>query len=353
VGFDMDSTLVVPKSGAKFPNGPADWKWWDPKVVPTLQHYWSNGYKLVIFTNQAGIEKGKQKPGDITTKILALCKDAGVPFQAFAACATNHWRKPHRAMWDLMIEKHNQGVVPDLSQCIFVGDAAGRPKNWQPGAIRDFGCGDRKFAANIKVLFQTPEEFFLGLKTPPPFSWDSLDPAKYLKSVSGNGFTGSSITKPTQEMIVFCARPASGKSTFVKTHLTAYTWVNRDTLGTPAKCAKVAQEALAAGKSVVIDNTCPDVATRSEYVNLAKKAGVPCRCFLFDLPKEVSEHLNFFREALTKGEVRRVPDVGFNMFTSKFKAPSTSEGFSEICTVRFVPQFKNEKERDLFLEWTE
>jgi bifunctional polynucleotide phosphatase/kinase len=355
VGFDMDSTLVVPKSGAKFPSGPADWKWWNAAVVPTLQKYHNAGFKLVVFTNQAGIEKGKQKPGDITTKILALSKDAGVPLQAFVAAATNHWRKPHRAMWDELIDNHNKGVEPDMSECIFVGDAAGRPKDWQPGAVKDFGCGDRKFGLNIGAQFMTPEEFFLGLKTPAPFKMDSLDPAKFLKSVAGagNGFTGSSITKSSQEMIVFCARPASGKSTFVRNHLASYTWVNRDTLKTPAKCVKVAREALAGGKSVVIDNTCPDAGTRSEYIGIAKEFGVPVRCFMFDLPKEVSEHLNFFREGFTKGEVRRVPDVGFNMWTSKHKPPTTAEGFSEVCTVQFVPQFKSEADKKLFLEWTE
>jgi len=103
----------------------------------------------------------------------------------------------------------------------------------------------------------------------------------------------------------------------------------------------------------VIDNTCPDPGTRAEYIGIARDAGVPVRCFVFDLPKDVSEHLNFFREALSQGTIRRVPDVGFNMFTSKYKAPTTAEGFSEICTVKFVPQFKNEKDKKLFLEWTE
>ena len=36
-------------------------------------------------------------------------------------------------------------------QSIFVGDAAGRAKNWAPGKPKDFSCSDRKFAANLGV----------------------------------------------------------------------------------------------------------------------------------------------------------------------------------------------------------
>jgi hypothetical protein len=31
-------------------------------------------------------------------------------------------------MWDYMVRQCNGGVAPDLANCFFVGDAAGRPK---------------------------------------------------------------------------------------------------------------------------------------------------------------------------------------------------------------------------------
>ena len=34
---------------------------------------------------------------------------------------------------------------------MYVGDAAGRPKEWAPGKPKDFSCSDRKFAANLGV----------------------------------------------------------------------------------------------------------------------------------------------------------------------------------------------------------
>ena len=39
----------------------------------------------------------------------------------------------------------------DRPQCLYVGDAAGRAKEWAPGKPKDFSCSDRKFAANLGV----------------------------------------------------------------------------------------------------------------------------------------------------------------------------------------------------------
>jgi bifunctional polynucleotide phosphatase/kinase len=44
-------------------------------VQDKLKELNSNGYKVIIFTNQAGIEKNKQKPQDITGKILDLSEE--------------------------------------------------------------------------------------------------------------------------------------------------------------------------------------------------------------------------------------------------------------------------------------
>ena len=63
----------------------------------------------------------------------------------------NHYRKPSTTPWDHFADEWNGGVKLDLSQSTFVGDAAGRPKEWQPGKKKDFSCGDRMFAANIGV----------------------------------------------------------------------------------------------------------------------------------------------------------------------------------------------------------
>jgi len=53
---------------------------------------------------------------------------------------------------------------------------------------------------------------------------------------------------------------------------------------------------------------------------------------------------------LTKGEVRRIPDVGYNMYKKNFKEPTASEGFSEIKQISFSPEFDNDEDKQYFLK---
>ena len=220
-------------------------------MVPKLRKYHEEGYKIVIFTNQAGVEKKRVNLKEIQSKIVSLVASANIPIQAFIACATNHYRKPHSTMFDYFLASCNSSVKPALEECFYVGDAAGRTKGWKKDAKRDFGCSDRKFARNVGMRFMTPEECFQGLKTPAPFEWRAPEPDKWLvetpdTSQAVPGFSGSGVTSEKQELVVFVGFPASGKSSFAQTHLVpkGYHWVNRDTLGTAAKCIKVTEKAL-------------------------------------------------------------------------------------------------------------
>jgi len=147
-------------------------------------------------------------------------------------------------------------------------------------------------------------------------------------------------------------RPASGKSTFTKKNLLShgYVHVNQDTLKTKEKCIKVALESVENGKSVVVDNTNPSTDVRKAYVDIAKKKGIPIRCLFFQTDPELSQHLNFYREKVEG--TRRVPDIGFNQFKSKFQEPTTAEGFSEVIRINWIPDFPSENHKMLFLERT-
>ena len=70
--------------------------------------------------------------------------------QAFVSTGNTNYRKPSTVIWDFL-ETQNGDVTIDKSQSIYVGDAAGRAKNWAPGKPKDFSCTDRMFAANIGV----------------------------------------------------------------------------------------------------------------------------------------------------------------------------------------------------------
>lgn len=351
-GFDMDGCLILTQSGKTFPTGPTDWKFFNAKVIPKLTSLKSEGYKIVVFSNQAGIEKKKTKADDIQKKVLAMIDALGFPFQMFVGTGENIYRKPGTAPWEFMVEKCNGEKKCNLKESFYVGDAAGRIKSWLPGKKKDFSCSDRKFAANVGVKFQTPEEFFNGDKECTKFEWGSFNPQKFLTTSKTCDY--KSIASTSTEMIINVGFPASGKSTFSKTYLEPknYVIVNRDELKTQDKCIKVCTDSLRAKKSVVIDNTNPSKESRQSYISIAKKLGIPVRCFHYQTSKELAEHMNMFRQTQSAGKIRRVPAIGYNLFKSKFEAPDVAEGFTEVKKIDFIPNFKTEKDKELFMKWT-
>lgn len=154
--------------------------------------------------------------------------------------------------------------------------------------------------------------------------------------------------------MVIVGRPASGKSTLSKRYFTPHGYVatSRDTLGTKEKCVKVATEALTKKQSVVVDNTNPKKEDRRVYIELGKKHGVPVRCVYLDVSPALSYHLNMYRQNLSKGVHRRVPEVAYRTFDKYFEKPAESEGFTEVALIDFVPSFDSKSDEDLFKHWT-
>ena len=89
------TTVVSVKSGAKFPKNRDDWVFWNESVPKKLKEYKEKGYMIVIFSNQAGIEKNKQNPEDLKGKILDICEELGFPVFCYFSTATDVNRKPN------------------------------------------------------------------------------------------------------------------------------------------------------------------------------------------------------------------------------------------------------------------
>ena len=81
--------------------------------------------------------------------------------------------------------------------------------------------------------------------------------------------------------------------------------------------------------------------------------GYKVRCFILTTPLEVAHHLNYMRQAQTEGEVRRIPNVAYNMYKKNFEKPDKKEGFDDILEIPFVPVFNDDKNKKLFLQWTQ
>ena len=71
-----------------------------------------------------------------------------------------------------------------------------------------------------------------------------------------------------------------------------------------------------------------------------------------DTDLELAHHLNMVRMNQTNGEVRRIPDVGYNMYKKNYEEPKASEGFQEIKKIKFVPKFDSKKDENLFKQWS-
>jgi bifunctional polynucleotide phosphatase/kinase len=136
-------------------------------------------------------------------------------------------------------------------------------------------------------------------------------------------------------------------------------------LGTAARCKKAVEAAISEGKSVVIDNTNGSkdsmefewkvlvviltYLARAEYIKIAKANQLKVRCFYFETPLELANHLNFVRVKQSDGAVRRIPPVAYHTYNKKFEEPDESEGIDEVKTIEFVPDLSDANYKKVFL----
>ncbi|XP_015437762.1 PREDICTED: uncharacterized protein F21D5.5 [Dufourea novaeangliae] len=340
--YDMDGTLITTRSGLVFPKDYDDWQLIYPEVSGKLKKLHGSGYKIVIFTNQGSLGSGKLSAKLFKNKIKHVAQRIGVPMQIFIATGSSIYRKPAIGMWQKLVE-NNDSVSIDEDSSFYVGDAAGRPKNWAPKKKKDHSLADRLLALNLGLKFYTPEEHFLGHKEA-PYVLPTFNP-KNLPTVDIS--IGANVTSSIQEIVLMVGCPASGKSHFVKNHLKHYGYVNRDTLRSWQKCISVMEEHLAEKKSVVVDNTNPDPSSRKRYIEVAKKHGVPVRCFVMTTTFEHAKHNNKFRELTDPSHVK-ITEVIINSFLKNYQPPSLDEGFTEIVQINFVATFENDEHRRFY-----
>jgi polynucleotide 3'-phosphatase len=121
-------------------------------------------YIIVIFSNQGGVvtKPDAKRYRYLKERIEQIALDLGAPFWFYAAtkepkalpAGQVSFRKPATGMWLHFQKEFEQDGARELDfeNSFFVGDAAGRPK--------DFSDSDLKFATSLGLKFYTPEEFF-------------------------------------------------------------------------------------------------------------------------------------------------------------------------------------------------
>jgi len=322
--FDFDFTLVKTKNGKVFPENSDDWEILFPNILNKLKELKNDNYILVIFSNQNGVEKGKVSLEFVKKRFENFIKYTELDWLYIASTKKDKYRKPNNCMWKFL---SNYITNININKSFYVGDAAGRIKNWKPKMKKDFSCSDRKFAHNIGIKFFTPEEYFLEEEKTDNFIIDGFNPFNY------NYNQTITIGLPEEkELVLMVGLPASGKSTIAKTIFKDYVYINMDTLKTKSKCLKLAKESISNNQSVIIDNTNVDKKTRKEYIDIAKKYNYQVRCIVMDVNKEFSLHLNNIR-SIVNG-VKPVPTIAYNILSKKYQNPDIDEGIDQIKIIK-------------------
>ena len=355
LSFDLDDTLITfGKSGkSKSPNKTKDTPYkftFDlNKVKSKFDEYQKNDFIFAIFSNQNGITQGHIKESDFKDKIDKIfSQELKYPIITFFAKEKDFYRKPCVGMFDLFTKKFNDNAPLDLSECIYVGDAAGRKKS-STYKRNDFSNSDYKFALNCGLKFLTPEEFFLGEKS----TYPAINNTLHDLDKNNNDHIKYDVSPNHKEAIIFIGSPGSGKSNFCENNLTpkGYIRINQDTLKTRQKVIKCLEENLKAGNKVVIDSTNPEKNGRKEYIKICKNYGYYVRAFNFLVTKDLAMHLNNLRtinknRKHLSGYVNAIP---IHTFFKNYEEPEKNEGFDDIVEVNFIPgPFENEEDKKIF-----
>jgi predicted kinase len=135
------------------------------------------------------------------------------------------------------------------------------------------------------------------------------------------------------ELVIFVGLPGSGKSTWYFANLAAtHMHVSKDLMPSArsrdVKQSAMVEKAIAAGQSVVVDNTNPSRAVRAPLIAMGKRHGACVIAYYFECSVRTALMRNRQREG--RG---RVPDVAIFVTQKKLAPPALDEGFDEVRVI--------------------
>ena len=325
--FDLDNTLIKTKSGKIFPINSNDYTYSFDNVDKKIKNLIKDGYKIVIFTNQNGIQRGKTKLTDITNKIEKLFPTADY----FISIKDDLYRKPMIGMYDKFIELNGK-----VNKMFYVGDASGRDN--------DHSYSDINFAYNAGITFYTETEYFLGKK-------DNVK--HYCPTYNGNTNNISDLKKYDRNTIIIMqGYPASGKSTLIHDYINYYKIQDENYLHlsndthTKSKIKKEFKNGIEKNKLIFIDNLNATKKNRKDIFDLLninnnyKVIGIHILTRM-----EISKALNKQRYYISnmkenyKGKIYgKIPNVAYNVFNKKYEKMTIDEGFYKLY--EYTPDIK-------------
>ena len=127
-------------------------------------------------------------------------------------------------------------------------------------------------------------------------------------------------------LVILVGLPASGKSTYYFKNLAeTHVHVSKDLLPRGGRQEPLIEKALAAGRSVVVDNTNPSPDARKPLIEIGRRHGARIVGYFFEVDVKTALARNRGREGKA-----RVPDVALFVTKKKLVPPSYDEGFDEI-----------------------
>jgi predicted kinase len=139
---------------------------------------------------------------------------------------------------------------------------------------------------------------------------------------------------PGVELVILVGLPAAGKTTFCQQHLAAtHDHVSKDLFRTNRRPQRrqeiLVAEALASGRSVVVDNTNPSAAVRAPLIDIGRRHGAIITGVYF--PTTAADAL---RRNRTREGPQRVPDVAIFTARKRLEPPTRAEGFDRLFVAR-------------------
>lgn len=350
--FDLDYTLIKPKSGRKFPKDKDDYIFMYDNVIEVLNQYINNNYHIFIISNQSGLlkEKNLEKYEAMKYKLNKIFEDIENKdaITIFLACGENYYRKPHSGAFYFYESLFNIKINKKTS--FFCGDALGR-KN-------DFSASDYYFAFNNDLKVYSPEsifynntkknEYILDIKR--PFLEDALskenkrnfeDLINNINSING------------QKLIIMNGSPASGKSTFTYYMCKDYDFICCESDVLKTKLEKSVEKELKNGNNIIVDATNATKAHRKKYIEMASKidSQINIICVYIPYHEELIHHLQHYRIEKSRGLTSALPEIALRVYKSKYEKPVKSEGFDYIFEYNPYFTFSNKSDENDFMKY--
>lgn len=141
---------------------------------------------------------------------------------------------------------------------------------------------------------------------------------------------------PDLECVILVGLPGAGKTKLYRERFTrTHRHVSKDlwpkASGREARQRKMIEEALAEGRSVVVDNTNPTMAERTALIALARARGARVIGYFFDVTTRAAVARNATRTGREK-----VPNVAIFTAAKRLERPSLAEGFDQLFRVEIA-----------------